>query len=255
MKRLFTSAAVAAAFFASSPAFAQEVTVSAGADYSEGDFGTGIDTTILVLPFSLRADFNDFALTVTVPYLQIDGSTSVIGGGDGPIIGDPDVTEANRSGIGDVNVRGQIDLFDLGGVELTANGRVKIPTGSRSKGLSTGELDFAGGIEVAATKGVIQPFGEVGYRVLGDPEGFDLENGFYGSAGAIVLFPGKIVGIASYDYVEASISTIDDVHSLFGGLVIPATDQLTLTTYGTAGLSDSAADWGLGVLLSLRIGA
>jgi hypothetical protein len=253
MRKHFTTGVAASLACLSAPAFAQDVTVSTGVDYSEGDFGSDIDTTILVVPFSVRTNFDGFSLTVTVPYLEIDGSTSVIGGGDGPIITDPDVTEANRSGIGDVNVRASLDLVDLGGAELSANGRIKIPTGSTSKGLSTGELDFAGGFELAATEGVVQPFGEIGYRVLGDPDGFDLENGFYGSAGAIVLFPGNLVGIASYDYVEASTSTIDDTHSLFGGLVIPASDRLSLTTYGTAGLSDSAADWGVGVLLSLKL--
>lgn len=255
MNKLLTIATVALACLASTPVVGQEVTVSTGVDYSQGDFGSDVDTSILVVPFSLRANFEGLTLTATVPYLEIDGSTSVIGGGDGPIITDPDITEAKRSGIGDVNLRASVDLVDLGMAELSANGRVKLPTGSKSKGLSTGEVDFAGGLELAATQGVVQPFGEIGYRVLGDPEGFDLQNGIYGSAGAIVLFPGNLVGIASYDYVEASSSTIDDTHSLFGGLVIPASDQLSLTTYGTAGLSESAADWGVGILLSLKLGS
>lgn len=255
MKRILTIATVAMGCFASAPAIAQEVTVSTGVDYSQGDFGSGIDTSILVVPFSLRANFEGFSLTATVPYLEIDGSTSVIGGGDGPIISDPNLTQAKRSGIGDVNLRANVDLVDLGFAELSTNARVKIPTGSRSQGLSTGEVDFAGGLELAATQGVVQPFGEIGYRVLGDPEGIDLQNGIYGSAGAIVLFPGNLVGIASYDYVEASAATIQDTQSVFGGLVIPAGDRLSFTTYGTAGLSESAADWGAGVLLSFRLGS
>lgn len=249
----FASIAILAAASIASPALAQEVTVSTGVDYSEGDFGSGIDTSILVVPFSLRANFDDFSLSISVPYLEIDGSTSVIGGGDGPIITDPGLAEAKRSGVGDVTVRARYDMIDFGVAQLSINGKVKLPTGSDSDGLSTGELDYSGGIELAATTGVVQPFGEIGYRVLGDPDGFDLKNGLYGSAGALILFPGNLIGIASYDYVEASTATIDDTHSLFGGIVIPASDRLSLTTYGTAGLSDSAADWGLGVLLSFKL--
>src|SRR3546814_524393 len=101
----FASIAILAAASIASPALAQEVTVSTGVDYSEGDFGSGIDTSILVVPFSLRANFDDFSLSISVPYLEIDGSTSVIGGGDGPIIIDPGLAEAKRSGVGDVTVR------------------------------------------------------------------------------------------------------------------------------------------------------
>lgn len=252
MKKTAILGAVAV-LLVSTPAMAQEITASVGADYSKGEFGSGVDTSILVVPLSVRAAFDGFSLSVAIPYLEIDGAASVIGGGDGPIITDPDLVSQKRSGIGDVNVRASYTAFDLGGAEVNINGRAKLPTGSRAKRLSTGKFDYSGGIEIAATEGAVQPFAEVGYRMLGDPDGIELNNGFYGSAGAVVLLPGKLVGIASYDYVEASVDTVDDVHSLFGGLVIPASDRISFTTYGTAGLSNSAADWGVGVLLSLTL--
>ncbi|MGY6552731.1 MAG: hypothetical protein ACXIT4_12695 [Erythrobacter sp.] len=160
---------------------------------------------------------------------------------------------ARRGGLGDVNLRASYNAFDLGNAAVTFHGRAKIPTGSRAKSLSTGEFDYSGGVEVAATTGTIQPFAEVGYRVLGSPEGLQLRDGFYGTAGAIFMLPSNLIAIASYDFVERSVDTIPDVHSLFGGLVIPATDRINLTTYGTAGLSDSAADWGAGIMVSLTL--
>jgi hypothetical protein len=253
MKHLaFLGAAMALGF--STPAMAQQITASVGADLSEGEFGTGVDTSILVVPLSLRASFDKFSFSVTVPYLQIDGASSVVGGGDGPIITDPNLATDKRSGIGDVNVRASYNAFELGAAAVTLHGRAKLPTGSTAKRLSTGEFDYSGGIEIAATEGTVQPFAEVGYRVLGDPTGVELKDGLYGSAGALVMLPGKFIAIANYDYVAASVDTVDDVHSLFGGLVIPAGDRLSVTTYGTAGLSNSAADWGAGVLLSLNFG-
>lgn len=254
MKNLAIIGALAATCFAL-PTAAQDVTFSTGVDYSEGEFGSGVDTSILVVPMSISTRFDGFSVSVSVPYLEIDGSSSVVGGGDGPIITDPNLADTKRSGIGDVSVRARYDMFDLGGVQLSASGRVKLPTGSSADRLSTGETDFSGALELAATQGAIQPFGEIGYRILGDPDGIDLQNGIYGSAGALILLPANFVAIASYDYVEASSTAIDDTHSVFGGLVIPASERLSLTTYGTLGLSESAADWGAGILLSFKLGS
>lgn len=251
--RTYLSAAAALAAFASSPVLAQEVTVSTGVDYSEGDFGTDVDTSILVVPLTLRTKFDDLTISASIPYIEINGSSSVVGGGEGPIIVDPTLTDTKRSGIGDLSLRARYNLIDFGPAELSIDGRVKLPTGSEAKRLSTGETDFSAGFEVAATQGAVQPFAELGYRVLGDPDGVNLRNGIYGSAGAVVLFPGSVAAIASYDYVEASVDTVDDSHSLFGGLVIPVGRRIDLTTYGTAGLSDSAPDWGVGVLLSFKL--
>lgn len=252
MKNLVSGAALAAAFIAS-PAVAQSITVSTGVDYSEGDFGTDTDTSVLVVPLSVRSSWEKFSISASVPYLEIDGSSSVVGGGSGPIVIDPTAPETKRSGIGDLSIRARYDVAEFAGAELSVNGRAKLPTGSEAKGLSTGELDFSGGFELAATTGVIQPFGEVGYRVLGDPDGVELQNGFYGSVGTSVLMGGGVVGIASYDYVSASVDTIEDTQSIFAGLVLPVSDKFSLTGYGTAGLSESAADYGVGLLLSMRL--
>lgn len=252
MKNLLSGAALAVAFVAS-PVAAQSITVSTGVDYSEGDFGTDTDTSVLVVPLSVRSTWDKFSISASIPYLEIDGSSSVVGGSAGPIVIDPTAPAAKRSGIGDLSIRLRYEVLDLGGAALSVNGRTKIPTGSRTKGLSTGEFDYSGGFELAATTGVIQPFAEIGYRVLGDPDGIELENGFYGSIGTSVLMGGGVVGIASYDYVASSVNTIEDTHSLFAGIVLPVSNMLSLTGYGTAGLSDSAADYGVGLLLSLKL--
>lgn len=180
----------------SSSAFAQQVTASVGVDLSQGDFGSDIDPSILVIPAALRATFSKFSVSVAVPYIAIDGATNILGGGEGPIITDPTAGVARRSGLGDVNVRASFNAFDFGNAAVTLHGRAKLQTGSRAQNLSTGELDYSGGVEIVAIKGSVQPFVEVGYRVLGSP----------------------------------------------------------LTTYGTVGLSESAANWGSGIMLSLTLG-
>ncbi|MCM8556799.1 DUF3187 family protein [Sphingomicrobium sediminis] len=243
----------ALSFAIAAPAAAQSVTVSSGVDYSSGSYGTDTDTSILVVPFSLRTRGDGWSVGVSVPYINIDGSSSVVGGGGGPIITDPDAETSSRSGVGDLSVRLNVDIAELEGMEVSFGGRLKLPTGNREKRLSTGETDISAGLEVSATRGDILPYAELGYRVLGDPEGTTLDDGIYGSAGLTFLLGDGLVGLASYDYTAASVSTSEDSHSLFGALVIPAGDRLSVTSYGTLGLSEGAPDYGLGLLLSFKL--
>lgn len=237
---------------AASPAAAQRVTVSTGVDYSSGDYGTDTDTSILVIPFSLRASKDRWTLGASMPFISIDGSDSVVGGAGGPIVGGGNDTSSSRSGLGDLSLRGGYEIFDRNGAEFSVGGKVKLPTGSEENNLSTGETDFSLGGEFALTRGDVTPFVEFGYRWLGDPEGRNLRNGSYGTLGASVILPSDMVGIVSYDYSAASTGGIDDSHSLFGGLVTRLNRRLSLTGYGTVGLSEGAPDYGVGVLLSIR---
>ncbi|WP_265562739.1 transporter family protein [Sphingomicrobium arenosum] len=251
MVRTLTLALVAGIAFAS-PAAAQRVTVSSGVDYSTGTYGTDTETSVLVVPFGVRASEGRWSFGASVPYIMIDGSNSVVGGAGGPIVGEDDMTTSRRSGLGDLSLRASYDLLDINGVELSLGGRVKLPTGDAEQNLSTGKTDFSFGGEVAYTVGNVTPFVEFGHRWLGDPDDRELENGYYGTIGATVMLPADLIGIVSYDYSQASVNTIEDSHTLFGGLVARVHPRLSMTGYGTVGLSEGAPDYGVGLLLSLR---
>jgi hypothetical protein len=63
---------------------------------------------------------------------------------------------------------------------------------------------------------------------------------------------GRLVAIGAYDYAGATSPLSFDSHSLFGALAAPVAKQVTLTGYGTAGLSRGAPDYGVGLLLTFR---
>ena len=66
-------------------AFAQDeprLSLSTSVDYSVGDYGTGKDTTLVYVPFTLGVrPFDHFWLNLTIPYLYQTGQNIVLTGG------------------------------------------------------------------------------------------------------------------------------------------------------------------------------
>jgi hypothetical protein len=254
MRKLTAALALSAAVL-TNQAHAQsapEVTATTGVDYSSGDYGTGVDTNILVVPVSARIKTGNLRLTATMPWLRIDGSSGVVGDGNGGVIIDPTAPRTVRSGFGDLTLGAAYAIPEERlGLGLDISARVKVPTASRAKGLGTGKTDVTIGAELSKTFGKITPFASVGYRFLGDPVGLDLRDGWTASGGASVVF-GRSSLILSYDFREASSAFSRDSQEVFGAFSTPLGQRLTLTTYGSAGLSDGAPDYGIGAMVGVR---
>lgn len=233
----------------SAPAFS----LMTGADYSSGDYGTGIDTNILVVPVTARVTTGNLRFSGTLPWLRIDGA-NVIGGGDGgPIVIDPNAPRTVRKGIGDLSLSATYAIPEKSlGFGLEFTGRVKLPTGSTSKGLSTGKTDFSASAEISKTFGLITPYAEVGYKWAGDPSYIDLNDTWFGSVGASVAL-GRSVFLAEYDYREATSPLAKNSQEIFGAFSTPVSKHFDLTLYGSAGLSEGAPDYGVGGMVTLKI--
>jgi hypothetical protein len=261
------AAALAAASFLASPAAAQQpgalrsdkslgLSLTTGADFSSGRFGAPADTDILVVPVSLRARKGPIRITATLPYLRLDGPANIVGGGEGgPIVIDPNAPTPRRvrEGLGDLSLGVDYSLPSaaLGGFQVDLGVRVKLPTSARGRGLSTGKTDIGLVADISRTVGKVSPFLTLGYRMPGDPDGFDLRNTATVSAGASVTL-GRLVAIGAYDYAGATSSLSFESHSLFGALAAPVGKQVTLTGYGSIGLSRGAPDYGVGLLVTFR---
>lgn len=219
---------------------------------SSGDYGTGANTDILVVPFSLRYKTGGLRLTASVPWLRIDGSSAIVGG-DGSIVIDPNAPRLVRSGIGDVSLGAAYAIPEDGlGFGLDLSARVKVPTASTSKGLGTGKVDVSVKAEISKSLGPITPFASAGYRFLGDPVGIELKNAWTASAGASAAL-GKSVLIASYDYRQSASAFSRDSHEVFGAFSTPVSEALNVTLYGTGGLSKGAPDYGVGAMVTLKM--
>jgi len=233
------------------------LSLSTGVNYSSGDYGAAEKTKLLVVPLSARARSGPVRFSATLPWLRIDSPGNIVGGGTGgPIIIDPNApaTREVRKGFGDLSLGATYSLppASLAGFDLDLSGRVKLPTSSERKSLGTGKTDFALSTEISRSVGLWTPFLTLGYRFLGDPEGVDLRNGPSASVGTTFQI-GTTVAIASYDYSRATSAATKDAHELFGALSGPLTDRLNWTTYGIAGLSQGSPDFGVGLLITLRL--
>ena len=232
------------------------VSLSSGVDYSAGDYGAADKTKILVVPMSLRVGRGPLRLSATLPYLRIDSPGNIVGGGaGGPIIIDPNApaTRTVRKGLGDLSIGGTYTVpTQILGFDLDLSGRIKLPTSSKRKSLGTGKTDYQIRGELSRQFGTWTPFASVGYRFLGDPAGVDLRNSVSTSIGTTKLV-GSTVFIASYDYARATTDAVEDAHELFGAVSGRLTKSLNWTTYGVAGLSEGSADYGIGLLVTLRL--
>jgi hypothetical protein len=251
----FTAAAAAVALAGwagaahAQEAGASEFSITTGVDYSAGDYGTGVDTNILVVPVAARFKTGNLRLSATIPYIRINGA-NVVSGDGGPIVIDPNAPRVTRDGIGDLTLGANYAIPEEKlGFGLDLGGRVKLPVAETD--LGTGKTDFSVSAEVSKTFGTVTPFVQGGYRWMGDPATIDLNNVFFASAGASVAL-GKSVLLVSYDYRQATTNLIDDSQELFGAFSAPLGKRLNFTLYGSAGLSEGAPDYGAGAMLTLK---
>lgn len=230
--------------------------VSSGLFYSTGDYGRDTRTDSYTVPASVRLRNGPLRLSASMPYHHIRGSRSIIGGEDGEIIDDePEVGRDTRSGFGDLSLRARYRLEPRSwkGVELDLMGRVKLPTGSERKRLSTGETDYSLGAELSYDRGTIRPFLEVQYRINGDRPDRDYRNTFATSIGASSRIARRVNASLSYDYARSRIPGRSGFHSIDGSLSTTLTRRLFLTGFGSVGLSRRADDFSLGAAVTARI--
>ena len=229
--------------------------LSVGTEFASGEYGGDRSVDELYVPLTGWYRSGRMSLRLTVPYLRVDApeGTVIEGPGGQPIPGDgPDVTE---SGLGDV-VLG-MTLYDAwtnrdGDLALDLGGSVKLGTADEDKGLGTGQTDFTLQADLVRRLPGFTAIGSVGYVVRGDPDDFELDDGFIASLGG--LSGGGSSGLrvgAFLDYRQAGYEFNDDRIEALGmlGWRLQGWDGY-LT--GSVGLSDSAPDWGVGLTFVSR---
>ena len=229
--------------------------LSAGVEYTSGDYGGTEDIEDIYVPVTGRIIFENVAISVTVPYMSVRAPDGTIGTGPSgePVPGTGMTT--TESGLGDV-VAG-VTVYDVfvsedSSVVLDLAGRVKFGTADRDKGLGTGEEDFLVRADLYKFFDRFTLIGSGGYKMRGDPSGLDLENGFLASiGGAYELTSAASVGFF-YDYSESSLPGNDDISEASLYSAHSFSDSWYMQFYVLAGFSDSTPDWGGGIIFSTR---
>jgi hypothetical protein len=124
--------AVANETAAQKPSSTTNLTLSSGIDYSSGKYSARQTTDILVALTDITLQRDDLRFSVSLPYLDIKGPTSVIAGLNGVPVAIRrslvSATAANRAGWGDLNlgVAWSVPSEDLDDFQVDLIGRTKI---------------------------------------------------------------------------------------------------------------------------------
>lgn len=235
--------------------------VGIGADYSNGDYGTGSTATLWSIPVSLTYQASTWGWGITMPYLilrssgnVVVGSSGVIGtgagviGGGGPGGGGSTTSATTtESGLGDITLRGTTELAEEGDVMpwLGLTLKAKLATADETRFLGTGKNDYAAQLEMA--KGIVD--GYVGYKYLGDPDYVDFNNVAYGAL-ALSHKSSDETRYAIEGYMEqAAIDGNDPKREVSLILDHWLNDQKRISGYVLKGFSDASPDWGAGLAL------
>src|SRR5689334_12794183 len=168
------------------------ITGTGGVLYSDGDYGTPINTGVLLGLSSLSLSNDEFKFTASLPYMRISGRGLVVFDASGnPIVINrrTSLPADVRTGWGDVNFSASYTIPPsiLDDFEVRLTGVTKVPIASARRRLSTGEYDFGASVDVSRQFGIWGPFVTVGYLDLGKPAGFRFYNTTSVSAGTSLM--------------------------------------------------------------------
>ncbi|HLQ26271.1 MAG TPA: hypothetical protein VK138_10380 [Acidiferrobacterales bacterium] len=239
-----------AAAYAAEPS---SLTLSLGLDYSTGDYGRETKTNIWYLPISIKYQKEKFALALTVPYLRIEGPATGVSAGDSLIIAKGGVT--TRSGLGDIVAAATYNLVPGYGswplIDLTL--KMKLATADETKGLGTGENDYAWQSDLAKAFGRLVVFGTVGRKYLGDPPGIEFNDIWYFSLGGGYKWDTNLTTGLIYDYREASISGNAQPREAVAYFSKKIDDKRKILGYLVKGFTDGSPAWGIGGSISFAL--
>lgn len=224
--------------------------LSAGYQYTSGDYG-GVETiTETYVPVTVGYRFQSAAFRLTVPYVSVSGPATIIDDTTGEFAPGPGGT---HSGLGDVLLSGT--LYDLAKSEaarfhLDLTGTVKFGTAKASEGLGTGETDYALQLDALKDVGRVGLFATAGYVVRGSPGKIHLRNVPFGQVGMdLLVMNGARAGV-SFAYRTSAIVNYDSVKEASLFAAFSAAGGLVINPSIFKGFGDSSPSWGGGVQFS-----
>ena len=246
MRRLAIASLTGAALWAAPCQAATTWDISSGFDYSEGRYGSLLDTSVWSIPLAGRVQMDRLRLEASIPYLEVKGPGIVVGGS---VVGASNII-TTRSGLGDVNLGAawllHADEENLPSLELA--GSVKLPTASSD--LGTGKMDYnlQANINHSFTPRVML-FGSLGYSWLNDFRGFHLEDGVTAMAGVNYRASDATSIGLSANYREPYYQGLGEQYTLTPYALWTFASRWRVSVYGMMGYSQASPRAGGGVRL------
>lgn len=250
MGNRFTTVLAAVLGFGAAGAEAAEKSISVGADYSTGDYGGTQSTDIWFIPVSAKYQTDTWIFKATVPYIRITGPGEVL-----PDIGPVgSATRARRTeeGLGDVTLALSRTAYASRSVLVDITGKVKLATADEDKGLGTGENDYSLQVDTYVPVGDTTAFGTLGYKDLGEPDTFSLDDVWFASLGFSHPLTADTSAGAIADWREASSDRTDPRRELTVFATHDLTPAWSLQGYAVRGFSDASPDWAAGAVVIRR---
>ena len=249
---------------------ADHFSISTGANYSSGKYGTATTTDIWSVPFTAEYKSDRWTFKLTVPYVSIRGAGNVIpgtgpvqnsnplgrglgrllGGNPNPAPGSTSTTTAgtSASGLGDVVASAGYTVLTSAdhsfGLDLT--GKVKFGTADANKGLGTGQNDYGLALDTYKVLGRWTPFGGVGWVKYGSSQYIRLKNGFDANAGVNYRVAASD-NVGMYYYYRQRIAVGGASQSeLTAYWNHNFSDRFRLQGYALSGMTNGSPDWGAG---------
>ncbi|MCW9032043.1 MAG: transporter [Gammaproteobacteria bacterium] len=243
---------IAASLLMGNSALAGDYTFSTGAEYTNGDYGAAINTTMLQVPFTLGYTNEKYAWSITVPYIQLSGSEDVTFSrtSHSPKFTTTTASTAKQtsSGLGDITLSGTYQLKEETNVSpwLALTGKIKLGTADEKKRLGTGENDYAVQVEVA--KNALH--GYLGYKIIGDTSTVNFNDVSYGAVGITIPVSKNWTSITEYYTEQASVSGVENIQEVNISFSKSLSNKKKFSIYAIKGLTNSSPDWGAGISLS-----
>jgi hypothetical protein len=232
------------------------LTLGAGIHYSTGDYGTGRDTDILFVPVTARWDRDRLTVRVTVPWIEISGSGSVVPGlGTVP---NPNPTGRGRrgggaadtsaSGLGDTTLAATWALLrNPAGYGIDITGKAKVATADEDEGLGTGEHDFGVFAEGFRTIERTTWFAGIGHTWMGSSAQYPLRDVWSVNLGASYRIDERDSAGLAFDTRQAVTASSEPQRELMAFFQRRFDRRWSGQAYFLKGLSDGSPDWGAGV--------
>lgn len=231
---------------------ADKVSISTGANYITGKYGSDQSTDIVYIPFTAKYELNNTSFKVTAPWVSIKGAGSVTSAGSPITLDSTSDKVTTESGLGDVvaAITQSFTLFEDNPLYLDLTGKIKFATASESKGLGTGENDYAILADVyKPLNSSLMFFGGIGYKVYGDPSWVNFNNVWSSSLGLSYRINQKLSAGVLGDIRQATSKSSEPLREVTAFSAYKFNENYKMQAYLAQGYSDSSADFACGLML------
>jgi hypothetical protein len=227
-----------------------ELSLTLGAGYDQGDFGSTETSHATYLPFSIRYTATQFDVSVSSAWAHLDAPDGIILIDGVPTRTQSSGTGGRSSGAGDTFIRTRLHLRPSVSPYL----RLKIPTADETRGLGTGKTDFGFGLDLDKDFGEVFVFGDVAYTFVGKVPRLGLRNRPSASIGASRQISTAVTLSGVLDWRRAIVAGTEDPAEFVGYLSYKASPAVTFTPNAFVGLTNGSSDFGVGVEMRVKFG-